>query len=251
MDIAIITGASSGIGVEFYKEMQKEKLDQVWVIARRKEKLDEICQKYGKIAHRVLPFDITEQSSLKQLSEILEAEKPNVRFLFNNAGFGIWGSVLDSDYESQGKMVRLNVQALTEITSIVVKYMSKGACIINTCSIASFVPNAYMSVYSATKAYVLSFTKSLRYELRKHKINVTAICPGPMATEFLDVAGLDKGVSRAFDKLPYCDPNKTAVKGIKAAKKKKCVYTPRVFYKFYRVIAKMLPHSMLMGLSKT
>ena len=251
MNIAIITGASSGIGVEFLKEMQKEDLNEIWVIARRKEKLEEICRQYSKIAHRVLPFDITNQECLIELSRILEQEKPNVRFLFNNAGFGIWGSVKDSEYSEQGKMVRLNAQALTEITSIVVKYMSKGSCIINTCSIASFVPNAYMSVYSATKAYVLSYTKSLRYELRKEKINVTAICPGPMATEFLDVAGLDKGVSRAFDKLPYCDPAKTAHKGIRAAKKGKCIYTPRVFYKFYRVLSKLLPHSWLLPLSRT
>ena len=108
-----------------------------------------------------------------------------------------------------------------------------------------------MSVYSATKAYVMSFTKSLRYELRKRKINVTAICPGPMATEFLDVAGIDKGVSKTFDTLPYCDPMKTAKNGIKAAKHGRCVYTPRGFYKFYRVLAKMLPHSWLLGASKT
>lgn len=251
MNIAIITGASSGIGVEFLKEMQKEELDEIWVIARRKEKLEEICRQHSKIAHRVLPFDITNQDCLVELASILEKEKPNVRFLFNNAGFGIWGAVKDSNYLEQGKMVKLNAQALTEITSIVVKYMSKCSCIINTCSIASFVPNAYMSVYSATKAYVLSYTKSLRYELKKEKINVTAICPGPMATEFLDVAGLDKGVSRAFDKLPYCDPSKTARKGIRAAKKGKCIYTPRAFYKFYRVLSKMLPHSWLLPLSKT
>ena len=147
-------------------------------------------------------------------------------------------------------MVSLNVKALTEITTIALRYMDKGSHIINTCSIASFVPNARMTVYSATKAYVLSFTKSLRYELRKKKITVTAICPGPMDTEFLAVAGIEKGVSKTFDTLPRCNVEKTAKKGIKASKKGKCVYTPKFFYKFYRVLSKILPHSWLMGASK-
>lgn len=251
MNIAIITGASSGIGVEFFKQMQKEALDEVWVIARRESKLTEICEKYGKIRHRVLPMDITNPEKLLQLSAILKEEKPNVRFLFNNAGFGVHGDLDQADYVAQGKMVDLNVRALTEITTITLPYMSKGSCIINTCSIASFVPNPRMTVYSATKAYVMSFTKSLRFELRKKKINVTAICPGPMATEFLEVAGIDKGVSKTFDTLPYCNPEKTAKYGIRAAKRGRCVYTPRGFYKFYRLLAKLLPHSLLMHASKT
>lgn len=251
MNIAIITGASSGIGVEFFKEMQKEVLDEVWVIARREQKLNEICEKYGKIKHRVLPMDITCAEKLKEFSSILDLEKPNIRFLFNNAGFGIHGNLDQADYVAQGKMVDLNVRALTEITTIALPYMTKGACIINTCSIASFVPNPRMTVYSATKAYVMSFTKSLRFELKKKKINVTAICPGPMTTEFLEVAGIDKGVSKAFDTLPYCNPEKTAKKGIRASKRGKCVYTPRGFYKFYRLLAKLLPHSLLLYASKT
>jgi short-subunit dehydrogenase len=251
MNIAIITGASSGIGVEFFKQMQKEALDEVWVIARRESKLTEICEKYGKIRHRVLPMDITNPEKLLQLSAILKKESPNVRFLFNNAGFGIHGDLDQADYVAQGKMVDLNVRALTEITTIALPYMSKGSCIINTCSIASFVPNARMSVYSATKAFVMSYSRSLRYELRKSKINVTAICPGPMSTEFLAVAGIDKGVSKTFDTLPRCNVAKTAKGGIKAAKKGRGVYTPHPFYKFYRVLAKILPHAWLMGASKT
>ena len=108
-----------------------------------------------------------------------------------------------------------------------------------------------MTVYSSTKAYVMSFTKALRYELKKRKINVTAVCPGPMSTEFLNVAGIEKGTSKTFDTLPYCDPVKTAVKGIKAAKRGKSVYTPRGFYKLYRVLAKVLPNSLLIPLAKT
>ena len=250
-NIAIITGASSGLGVEFYKEIQKEALDEIWVIARREDRLNKIKEDFGKISTRVIPMDITLNDNVTYLESLLNENQYNVRFLFNNAGFGIIGDVIDANYELQGSMVTLNDKSLVEITTIVLKHMSKGSCIINTCSIASFVPNARMSVYSATKAFVMSYSRSLRYELRKRKINVTAICPGPMSTEFLAVAGIDKGVSKTFDTLPRCNVAKTARGGIKAAKKGRCVYTPHGFYKFYRVLAKILPHSWLMGASKT
>ena len=248
--IAIITGASSGLGVEFYKEIQKEALDEIWIIARREGRLNEIASQYGKIKTRVISMDITLFENVKSLKELFEAEKPDIRFFVNNAGFGMVGNLDEADYVKQGQMVDLNVKALTELSVIALPFMSRGSCLINTCSIASFVPNARMTVYSSTKAYVMSFTRALRYELRKKKINVTAVCPGPMSTEFLNVAGIEKGVSKTFDTLPYCNPAKTARGGIKAAKRGRCVYTPRGFYKFYRVLAKVVPASFLMGAAK-
>ena len=197
--IAIITGASSGLGVELYKEMQKEQLDEVWIIARREGRLNEIASEYGKIKTRVIPMDITVSDNVRALKELIEAEKPDIRFFVNNAGFGTVGNLDEADYIKQGQMVDLNVKALTELSVIALPFMSRGSCLINTCSIASFVPNARMTVYSSTKAYVMSFTRALRYELKKKKINATAICPGPMSTEFLNVAGIEKGVSKTFD----------------------------------------------------
>ena len=151
MNIAIITGASSGLGVEFFKELQKEKnLDEIWVVARRKERLEEICEKYGQIKSRVVPMDITLSENIIALKELFEKENVNIRFLLNNAGFGTIGNLDEADYTVQGAMIDLNVKALTEITTIALRHMDKGACIINTCSIASFVPNARMTVYSST-----------------------------------------------------------------------------------------------------
>ena len=249
--IAMITGASSGLGVEYYKAIQNEALDEIWIIARRENKLHEIAEQLGKIKTRVIPMDITLDSSIAQLKEMLDCEKPDVKFLINNAGSGVIGNLDEADYRKQGFMVDLNVRALTEITVVTLPFMSERSYIINTCSIASFVPNARMTVYSSTKAYVMSFTKALRYELKKRKINVTAVCPGPMSTEFLCVAGIEKGTSKTFDTLPYCNPEKTARKGIKAAKRGKSVYTPRGFYKLYRVLAKVLPSCVLIPLAKT
>lgn len=249
--IAVITGASSGLGVEFYKEIQREELDEIWIIARREDRLKELADTHGRIKTRVVPMDITTAENTEKFAAMLKEETPDIRFLINNAGFGVIGNLDEADYKKQGQMVDLNVRALTELTVISLPYINKGGRIINVCSIASFVPNARMTVYSSTKAYVMSFTKALRYELKKKKINVTAICPGPMSTEFLSVAGIEKGTSGTFDTLPYCNPAKTAKKGIKAAKKGRCVYTPRAFYKFYRLLAKLLPHSWLIPIAKT
>lgn len=251
MKIAIITGASSGLGVEFFKGLQSEALDEIWIIARREEKLKEISTLYGKITTRCIPLDITEKESIEHLCELFKTVLPDIRFLINNAGMGVYGPLENADYEAQSKMIELNVRSLTEITTIVLPYMNEGAKIINSCSIASFVPNANLTVYSSTKAYVMSFSRGLRYELKKRKINVTALCPGPMETEFLAVAGLDNGSSKAFDALPRCNPQKAAIGAIKAAKRGRAVYTPKGFYKFYRILSKVLPTAWLMGLAKT
>ncbi len=251
MKIAIITGASSGLGVEFYKGLQGEALDEIWIIARREAKLNEIKELHGKIPTRCIPMDVTSRESMVHLSELLASEAPDIKFLINNAGAGVYGPLDEADYVMQGSMVELNVRAVTEITTIALPYMSEKSRIINSCSIASFVPNANLTVYSSTKAYVMSFSRGLRYELRKRKINVTAVCPGPMETEFLAVAGLDNGNSKAFDALPRCNPRKTALGAIKASKRGKAVYTPRVLYKLYRVLSKVLPTSWLIGLAKT
>ena len=250
MNIGIITGASSGLGVEFYKEMQKEELDEIWVIARREDRLKDNSEKFGKIKTRIVPMDITLKENLNKLQSLLSKDSYNVKFLINNAGFGVFGAFIDGDYQSQGNMIDLNVRALTEITSIVLKHMNEGSYIINTCSIASFVPNAYLTVYSSTKAYVMSFSRGLRQELKNRKINVTAVCPGPMATEFLEVAGIDKGVSKMFDTLPCTSPSFVAKNGIKACKKGKAVYTPRLIFKFYRVLSKVIPHKFLIPFCK-
>ena len=129
--------------------------------------------------------------------------------------------------------------------------MCKGAEIINISSIASFVPNARMAVYSSTKAYVTSFSRALRYELKRKKINVLAVCPGPMDTEFLPVANIGKGSSHTFDTLPRVNPTMIAKKSLAASKKGRAVYTGRAFYKFYRFLSRIIPHKILMKLAAT
>ncbi|MBQ2696057.1 MAG: SDR family NAD(P)-dependent oxidoreductase, partial [Clostridia bacterium] len=122
--------------------------------------------------------------------------------------------------------------------------------IVNISSIASFCPNARMTVYSSTKAYVSSFTRGLAEEVRPAGISVTAVCPGPMSTEFLAVGNIT-GNSKMFATLPYDVPKKVAYGALKAAKKGRVFYTPHPFFKCYRILAKLLPHALVAKLCKT
>lgn len=251
--ISVITGASSGLGTELLKHAIQlhPEIDEFWIIARREEKLKKLSSEYSDRRIVPLPLDLSSMESFDKYKEALAKEDAEIALLINNAGCGTIGDLSDMQYPIQTNMVDLNVRALTAMTTISLPYMKEGGVILNVCSIASFAPNPRMTVYCSTKAYVLSFTKSLRYELKSKKINVCAVCPGPMDTEFLPVAGIGKGVSKTFDTLPRCDVSKTAKGALVAAYKGNAVYTPKLFYKFYRFICKLLPHSLIMPMSKT
>lgn len=252
MNIAVITGASSGMGAYFaeWTDKLRSDIDEIWLIARREDKLKEVSKKLNKKV-KIVPLDITLKESYSAFSRLLESEKANVRLLINNAGSGKLGVFDDISTDDNIGMIRLNCEALTVMSSLTLPYMTKGAEIINSCSIASFAPNTRMAVYSSTKAYVLSLSRAMREELKKREINVLAVCPGPMDTEFLGVAGIDKGKSRTFDTLPRVNPSVIARKSIIASKNRKAVYTNRLFYKFYRLLAKLLPHSLVMKMCGT
>lgn len=251
MRVAIITGASSGLGEEFALQMGKyfSDIDQVWLIARRREKLESLANKLSGVETLILPLDLCDQASFTALADKLAAEKPDVRLLINNAGIGFLGNVGEGDVERQINMTELNITALTAVTHLTIPYIGKGGRIICVSSIASFCANARMTVYSSTKAYVSSFVRGLAFELRGRGIRVTAVCPGPMATEFLDV-GKIAGNSKTFDTLPYCDPVKVVSGTLKASKAGRVFYTPKAFYKLYRVLAKILPHALVCHMAK-
>ncbi len=253
MKIAIITGASSGLGEQYLRHIVRLYPDvkAVWAIARRQERLQALAEECGE--GRVVPFplDLISYDSYDALKQRLEAERPEVAILINNAGYGTLGNFDEMELLSQARMVDLNNRALTAVTSAVLPYMSKGSFIINVCSIAAFAPNPRMTVYCSSKAYVYSFSKSLRFELKNRGINVLVVCPGPMDTEFLPVAGIGKGSSHTFDTLPRCNPVTVAERSLKRAAAGKGKYTPRFFYKLYHLLSNLLPHALVMHMSKT
>lgn len=251
MSIAILTGASAGLGRSFFKSLiaRHPDLDGIWLIARRRERLEQMAQG-APVPVTVLPLDLVDTASYDTLAEKLNAADAKVKILINNAGVGELDNVADSNWPVQSRMVDLNCRALTAVTTVVLPYMERGGFIVNVCSIASFCPNTRMTVYSSTKAYVMSFTKGLREELKPLGINALAVCPGPMNTEFLDVANI-AGRSKMFKTLPYSDPDAVADKAMVAAAKGHCVYTHLFLFKLYRVLAKILPHSIMMKFCKT
>lgn len=252
MKIALLTGASSGLGCAYAKYIGEvfPEIDEIWALARRVSRLNELAEQIS--VPRIIPVecDLANADAIAALKAKLQNENPEIMLLLNNAGCGFHGEFAVSDAEEQLRSVHLNVYALTELTRIALDYMPEGARILNTSSIASFVPNANMAVYSATKAYVSFFSRALNEELRSSGRSSTAVCPAPMKTEFLSVGHIE-GNSRTFEMLPYCDVEKVAKGALKAARKRRALYTPRAFYKFYRVLSRIIPHSLMIKLAKT
>ena len=252
MRTAIVTGASSGLGREFVRQIADvfPEIECYWLIARRTDRLAEIAEMMPDKQVECLSLDLCDTMSFMALQEKLAAERPEIALLVNNAGCGYLGNIGEVDTASQTRMIDLNLRALTAVTNITVPFMAPGGCILNVSSIASFCPNPRMTVYSSSKAYVSSFTVGLAEELKPKGITVTAVCPGPMKTEFLDVGNIT-GNSKMFATLPYCDQVRVAGGALRAARAGRTVYTPKLFYKFYRVLAKVLPVKLMVKFTKT
>ena len=240
MTAAVITGASAGLGAEFTRQLVREfpDIEEFWLIARRVGKLEELAQQFPEKKFVCIGLNLLDPKSFRYLGEKLAEQKADVRLLVNNAGCGTTGNIGASASSADVmRVVDLNVRALTMVTQTVVPFMTRGAKIINVSSIAAFCPTPRMTVYSASKAYVSAFTGGLADELRPKGITVTAVCPGPMKTEFFDAAG-DHDL---FGNIPWCDPVRVVAGTIRAAKKGRMFYTPTAFNKFYRFVAKLLP----------
>ena len=230
--IAIVTGASSGMGRDFALNLLDYiKADEIWVLARRIQKLKalaaEIEEKRG-VHTRAIEIDLSGRSGVSAFATLLECERIldqasggfEICLLVNNAGFGTYGTFEETEIQKELDMVDLNVTSLTGITGYALPYMKEGSILINTASLASFLPLGNFAVYGATKAYVLSFTMALAAELKEKGIKVCALCPGPVSTEFANVAsnGSRKNVKNGADcqkVVKHCLKN--AVRGRKYA----------------------------------
>ena len=221
-NIIVVTGASSGLGVCFAKQLACEKPDELWIVARRKSRLEEVklaIEKENSIFVKILPIDISGSEGARRLNSFLEEEKKQGDFrisvLVNNAGFGTYGEFADTDVSREMEMVDLNCTSLTGITGFALPYMDRGSRIINTASLASFLPLGNFAVYGASKSFVLSFSVALAAEVKSRGISVTALCPGPVSTEFANVAskGARKNVRHGLS------PEKTVEHAIKCSRK--------------------------------
>ena len=190
---ALVTGASSGIGAEFARQLAARGMHLV-LVARRKELLDELANDlHAKHAARCEPIacDLSQPHAVTELMAELDRRGVVVDLLVNNAGFGIVGEVDDANVERLAEMLRLNVGATVELTYRLLPGMlqrGQGA-VVNVASLSAFQPVAYMGVYAATKAFVLHFSEALAEEVRTRGVTVLAVCPGVTKTAFFDAAG--------------------------------------------------------------
>ena len=244
MNIAIITGASSGMGKEFVVQADiRYDLDEIWVIARREDRLAAL---QNETSTKIVPIalDLTKSESFDVIAQKLENEKPNVKLLVNASGFGKMAEFTESNPASNAGMCDLNLKALVLMTQTVLPYIKEGGKIIQVGSLSSFEPVPHLSVYAATKAGVLSFTRALAHELKPKKIKALCVCPYWVKTEFFERAN-EKESLKKFDILYDASfVVKTAYKTID--KKKKNYVVPGKYAKLLRVMAKFLPHNFMM-----
>ncbi len=244
MKIAIITGASSGIGREFAERIgNSEKLDEIWVIARRSDRLEELKNTI-KIPVVPISLDLTDDGDIEKYKRKLIDNNPDVRVLVNAAGYGRIGHAESITNFEQIGMIDLNVKALTEITLITLLYMSEGAKIYQMASMSSFVPVPYLSVYAATKAYVLSFSRSLSVELKDRGIRVIAVAPGWVRTEFINRAEDENEMVVYYDR--FYNSSDVVLRALRDMKKGKDVSICGLATRMKVFGMKVMPHRLVM-----
>ena len=188
MNIAIVTGASSGMGREFVLQLnQYVSVDEIWVIARRLEALESLKQEVT-VPVRPIALDLGDASSFAAMEAILAEEKPNIKLLVNAAGFGKFGSHFRISAEDEAKMIDLNCKALVLMTRLCLPYMEAGSHILQLDSLSAFQPVPYITTYAATKAFVLSYSRAMNRELKPRGIRMMAMNPGWVKTEFFNHA---------------------------------------------------------------
>ncbi len=247
--IAVITGASSGMGREFALTLSGHgSFDEVWLIARTEEKLRETAEKIPFPA-RVLPYDLTEPASLSTLKALLETEKPSVRLLVNASGFGRFTACENLDENDSLGMIDLNCRALTALTQMCLPYMTEGARVVEFASVAAFQPTPYINIYAASKAYVLSYSRALNRELAGRGIRVFAICPFWTKTAFFDRAIHSDEPTVVKHYAAMYEPEFIVRKAWHVLEKtKKDHLVPGLTARLQVLAVRILPHSLVMKL---
>lgn len=249
MTIAVVTGASSGMGREFVKQISRnyKGIQEIWVAARRKELLDALKEEINKPL-RIFAGDITEDGIMENLQTTLLRVRPKVKLLVNAAGFGKVGVFNTIEREDQLGMVDLNCRALVRMTDLLIPYMIEGGHIIQMASAAAFMPQAGFSLYAATKAFVLSYSRSLGRELAPYGVSVTSVCPGPVDTEFFDRASSNQEEA-PFKKIFMAKPEKVVAKAIKDAATGRDMSIYGFFMKAFYIVTKLIPQGLLIRIA--
>ena len=236
--IAIITGATGDIGEEFVKALLGE-VDRIWAVGRSEEKLNALKEKYGE---KIVPVraDLSDTGEVMGLCRLIEGEKPEVRYLVNNAGVAKMAPVADFSLEEISRTLAVNDTAAALLCRACIPCLSQGACILNVASASAFQPNPYIALYSASKSFLLSFTRSLNVELPD--VQCTAVCPGWVDTQMLAKSRDGKPV-----RYPgMVSPAKVAQAALRDCKKGKDVSVCSPLFRYLRLYSKLMPHRVVM-----
>ena len=246
MSVAIITGASGGLGSEFARQLKKlGGIDEFWFVARSEDKMRALADELSVNA-RIIGADLTTKEGVDKVREALTENKPSVKFLVNASGFGNFGAFDELSEDEVVKIIDLNVKALVLLTHMTVPYMERGGRIIQLGSGSCFTPLPYFNVYSSGKVFVLHYTKSLNYELKKYGVRATCFCPGWVETEFIGKA-YDGGRTcpRPSAMKPMLNCKKVVRGCLVAMDKGKTMYVTNWYTKLQHLLFKIVPDPIL------
>lgn len=248
MNIAIVTGATSGLGRAFLDEWRKARMyfDEVWLVARSEKDLNDLA-KILPWSCRVFALDLSQKAARDELALALKEEKPIIRYMVNSAGYGKIGQFVSGQRDEQVGMVELNCAALVDLTYLTLPFMQRNSVLFEIASVAAFAPQPGFAVYAATKAFVLSFSRSLNSEMRTKGIKVVAVCPNPMATKFFDRAGASPS---SFKMLGFENPDAVARTAMKRASQGRDVSVHSPVAKAIRLFAKAVPYQAFEGVQR-
>ena len=254
MKIAIVTGASSGLGREFARQIAAEGgIDQLWAVARRTDRLEELKAEletaYATSGLEVFPvaLDLTKQSEVGKLTAMLEETKPEVKTLVNASGFGKYGTYQDLTDDEITQMIDLNCKSVVLITYGVLSYMKEGGRVLIMGSASAFQPLPEFIMYASTKSFVVHFSRALNVELKSRRITVTCVCPGYVRTEFFQVAQDTKNPDTCQNFTPMYEPEDVVRKALADSTKGKDLSVLGLNTKLKRMAGKLLPAKLVMA----
>ena len=250
---ALVTGASSGFGREFVKLFAQDGYNLI-MVARHENDLQEVAQQlkndYSGCETWVIAKDLSQPQAAQELYEEVKQKGVTVQALVNDAGFGEHGLFAESDFEKELAMIQLNVVSLVTLTKLFMRDMLERGegKILQLASTASFMPIPKLSVYAATKAFVLSFSEAVAYELKDTGVTMTALCPGASDTEFFERADAE---GANITESPLSDPGEVAKDGYEAMMRGETRVISGVMNKTQVYLSNIVPDSLLSaGMSK-
>jgi uncharacterized protein len=255
--VTVITGASAGIGAALARVFAEHGHD-LMLIARRQGNLDALADEIaaaGRIRPLVLPVDLTRPGGVERIASQLAAHGLEPQYIVNNAGFGLIGEAAELDRTEQLAMIDLNIRVLTELSLAFVDALGRlRGGILNVASVAGFLPGPGMAVYYATKAYVLSFSEALNHELKPQGVRVTALCPGPVPTEFQARAGIPEVELANGQRVPRAigsnslsrTAEQVAAAGYAGLMRGQRVVIPGIGNKAAALLARLTPHRVML-----